>query len=146
MKATITSVNPRSYKERPISGAKLFISSDENCPDSVIDKWFSDNEIYLLNFKCKTWSKVKGLSTRKMKGPLKELVKCFKMNYSHKCGCSCGCSPGYNVTDPLNKEHVNTNIYVKCEGVPNDADELRDLLELKYLPMLKDEIKSHQND
>lgn len=144
MKATIT--NCMRSENRLNNKSKVYLSGDGNSPDSIIDAWFVKHEIWNLEFKCKTWTKVKNVSNKLIKPVIKELLKCDKVNYSVNCGCGCGCSPGYNVSEFESFQYRDKEIWIEITGDTKTGDELRALLEKKFTPLLKLEIESHKDD
>jgi len=140
MKITNTRTVKRNYPEKRITGAKLYIDSNEHGADSIIDEWFNKNEIWKLDFKCKTWSSVKRLGTKAVVAALREKFPTEKISYSVNAGCSCGCSPGYNMKQLTDIDMNNSENWITLEATEDEGDELRELLKTKFLPKLKKEI------
>lgn len=86
----------KPYGERPFGYLKLYVT--DNGIADVADKFACKNGIYSLNFKSSTWDKVVRACNRIVNKIVLELIDgAEKVQYSHKCGCSCGCSPGHKV-------------------------------------------------
>jgi hypothetical protein len=134
-------------------GFNVYLGS---CPaTALIDKWFNENEVYSLMFKCKTWTKLKNLATKLTIAAMRTNIvatgpgdgeKC-QITYSRNAGCSCGCSPGYRIrkinrNDPQTVQYGSENLSnhdlwmdVKC-----DTTELEAKLPT-FTEMLKKELK-----
>lgn len=139
----VTSSNYRTYKsgDRPIfNGFNMFVKS--NLSD-VIDAFFNDNKIYSLRFKCKTWTKLKNFVSKiesKHIHSVLELDETATVKYSHKAGCSCGCSPGFRIRNASSrKDYMNHDVW---STISFDTSEFEKVLP-KFKEMLETEIKSH---
>jgi hypothetical protein len=113
--AEITSIRPRlhSNRERYLpSGCVVHVDCNAT---NLIDSFFSENEIYLLGFKCKTWGKVSRLGTKATIVSLREIFgDDTSIKWSRTAGCACGCSPGYRVGNlPYGSPYTNKNMSVK---------------------------------
>lgn len=84
---------------------------DSNATKFIDDEFFSKHKIYNLDFKCKAWAAIgreaHKLNIAEMKTILGDKVEIV---YSHKAGCSCGCSPGYKITN------VNNSLAAEYKG------------------------------
>ena len=142
MQATITSSSRRPFGDRFINkGFNVFVESSAS---KLIDKWFNDNEIYKLDFKCKTWSKLKRAAIKLEIKAMRELFgdDC-KIAYSVHAGCSCPCSPGFRVRNcegKRNVEHFNHDVWMDIKG---DTSSIEALLP-KCLELLKKEIAERE--
>lgn len=159
MKANIRNIQPRYKRGEKYNGPakqsliytesyahkddkKDFLLKEYN-PERIIDAWFNKNEVYKLDFKCKTWSKAKRLSNKYIYKQIKELVPCKSILYSRTAGCGCGCSPGYFINEPELEEHKGVSAWVD-DIVLNDEERYKLLWDLEQLTKeLKEEIKSH---
>lgn len=106
MNATVTNNRPRNYPERFIyGGCNVYVKSKAN---DVVDDWFHNNSVFNLDFKCKTWTKLKSAANKLNIEALRTIFgnEC-DVTYSHTAGCSCGCSPGFKVRK-LTSEHIPT--------------------------------------
>jgi len=137
---------------KAFEGTTIFVNSNAS---KTIDEFFLQNEIFNLDFKSKTWSKMVRLST---KMDIREIMSIFpkgaapvSITYSKKAGCSCGCSPGYIVKLPIRsgladdvdhyEDFRNRALWV---NIVHDKD-LMDGLEAKipqYKQLLDEEIVS----
>lgn len=152
MKAEITTSYKQSYyPDRFINGFNVFVKCNAS---KLIDEWFSENKIYSLDFKCKTWSKAKRAASKLTIGAMREKLfgDEYAINYSLYAGCSCPCSPGYRVRrkkdsntvgfftklDP-NTNIVNHNLWVTVEV---DVSALKERLP-ELTKELQEEIKNH---
>jgi hypothetical protein len=122
MKAVITSSQP-NFKLH--SSAKVFVQSNA---DKLVDTWFSDQKVYALEFKSKTWSKMKALAAKANVAALRQIFD-GKLSYSHKCGCSCGCSPGYNLRNISNDKIADLARKEFWVDVETETDAIE-----KYIP------------
>jgi len=127
-----------SHGGRYISdGFNVFTSS--NLSDTI-DKFFTENKIYSLPFKCRTWTKLKNFVSKVEEAALKNgfsLESSAVVKYSHKTGCSCGCSPGFRVRKTANFH--NHDVFVKLDY---DISSLEAALPA-FKKMLKDEISAN---
>lgn len=140
MNAEITSMNDR-YRERPLfNGCNVFVECDIT---DLVDSWFRDNDVYRLDFKCKTWNKLK---TRASKVTIKALRTIFgdecKITYSIYAGCTCPCSPGYRVRSLNDKQYNNKSIWVTITNT-EAVEALRAELP-KFTEMLNKEIEENK--
>ena len=97
MKAVLQTTSYKSYSQR-LKRMKIHRTSQLS---ELVDKWFSDNSIYGLKFKCKTWNKLTKVVNKIESAAIKELLDdpgTKNVSWSAKCGCSCGCSPGFVAT------------------------------------------------
>ena len=149
MKASITNFiapTDRSGRRslRPASPRKVRVYRDS--PASVLaDEWFHRNQIYSLDFKCKAW----GLITRaanKLDGAA--ISSAFKQpvettRFDHKCGCSCGCSPGFRVNfeQPIDVDQRG-EYWMKLEFSDAELQPLRDAID-KADKVLAEELAQH---
>lgn len=128
-----------SHGGRYISdGFNVFTSSNLS---EAIDKFFTENKIYNLPFKCRTWTKLKNFVSKIEEVTLKNsfsLEESAIVKYSHKAGCSCGCSPGFRVRK-TDKDFRNHDVFVKLDY---DTSSLEAALPL-FEKMLKDEISAN---
>lgn len=109
----VTQVRLRRYPERPIQGARVYVTS--TCGKEV-DKFFSDNKIHSLNFKCSTWNSLKRKAVESDVADLKTIFgEDAEIKWSRTAGCSCGCSPGYVVDGKMKPEFRNSDVWVNIE-------------------------------
>jgi hypothetical protein len=80
-------------------------------PERIVDQWFRDNNISGLTKRSKAWSRAKRLANKYIYKTLKELVPCKSILYSRTAGCTCGCSPGFFVTEPELEEHKGVSAW-----------------------------------
>ena len=81
------------YKDR-----KAVVYIKKTAIDTIINKWFSDNEIYSLDFKCKTWTWLTARRNALIASKIHSLLgleESQKAKFSRTAGCHCGCSPGF---------------------------------------------------
>jgi hypothetical protein len=139
---TLDKSRRRTYPERFIAdGFNVYRESNLT---KAIDKFFSDNEIYALGFKCKTWSRLGNKVTRIEAEAIRSLLKLpdtVEIKWSAKAGCSCGCSPGFKVRKAKNSKLENCDVFITLKF--DDLSEIRkDITKAKE--DLKKEIKSHE--
>ena len=142
MKATITQTSHRFHERYINRGFNVFTNSNAS---DLADSWFSEKEIYSLDFKCKAWSKLKRAVTRL---EIKTMRKLFgddcKILYSLYTGCSmCPCSPGYRVRKcegEHNRDHFNHDVWVNIEVDTSPLEALLPVCE----KMLKEEIIAYK--
>lgn len=137
--ATVTSNRIRIGERYISSGCNCFVKSDAT---KIADTFFHENKIYNLNFKCKTWNKIKRLVDKLNIEALKIIFpeECT-IRFSHKTGCSCGCSPGYRVRNVTSRNfaYYNNNVYVT---VKVDTTKFENMLP-KFKQMLEEEISAN---
>jgi hypothetical protein len=119
------------------------VYADSNLSE-VIDEFFNSKKIYSLPFKCRTWTKLKNFVNKVEEVSLKKslsLEDSAVVKYSHKAGCSCGCSPGFRVrkTRTALNEFRNHDVWVKLEY---DLAPIKSVLPA-FESMLAKEIDAH---
>lgn len=131
MKANIINITPKYLRDNRWNGrAKSTIlylesSSDNNSPDKIVDKWFSDWKINELSKKSEAWAKAKRLSNKYVYKAIKSKIPCKSVVYSVYAGCSmCPCSPGYRINNPEDPELVGTEIDFEVILEDSERDEL----------------------
>ena len=86
-----------------------------------LDQWFQDNTISHLAIKSRAWRRVSRVAERII---ARHIAQHFgadpkTVKWSRKCGCACGCSPGFRIYDaPTAYRHKTAWI----EFVPSDAE------------------------
>ena len=129
MTAEITSNQRRAQSERYFNGCKCFVNCNAT---KIADKFFTENEIYKLNFKCKTWAAVCKVTTKLCVEALKTVLpKGCIVKYARNAGCSCGCSPGYNVTNIGHSDLYNTNLHVEVTVDTTEFEAMMPLFKVK---------------
>jgi len=100
----------------------------------MLDEWFYDNNIAALAVKSKAWNKIKRainkLATSRISSTLN--VNCSDIRFSQKCGCSCGCSPGYIVKN-VKDVYRCTNIWCTLKLDDVEIKDLQSLLQSKEI-------------
>jgi hypothetical protein len=119
------------------------VYTDSNLSETI-DEFFSTNKIYNLSFKCRTWTKLKNFVSKVEEASLKKsfsLEDSAVVKYSHKAGCSCGCSPGFRVRKTLKSlnEFRNHDVCVKLDY---DLATIKAALPV-FENMLAEEIAAH---
>jgi hypothetical protein len=86
--------------------AKIYVTSNVN---DLLDAYFDKHGILNFDFKSAVWSKLCRFAQKIVADELEKLLLAKfpkdthpdlvieKIRFSHKCGCSCGCSPGYHI-------------------------------------------------
>lgn len=116
-------------RRHPHGCLKLFVHN--NVLTDIADKWFNDNEIYKMQIKSSAWAVI----LKNLLGTIEQkIAKHFGIDpkfvkYSRKCGCSCGCSPGYNVRLPAGHDQTNHDAWA---NVDTDIDGL-DIASLEHV-------------
>jgi len=131
------------YTERRKKGARAFIDSNlVDCSTEV----FHENELYNVEWKSKSWTKLSSYATRLTAKALREkleLSENVSVTFSVYAGCSCPCSPGYVIRGKNGEgEHelrlkglVNSNVYGKIKFNDNalaDFVKRRDLFNTEF--------------
>jgi hypothetical protein len=99
-------------EKRHLNGCmKLYV--DNNTLTERIDQWFGENNIGDMQVKSSAWALVSGTALGLIE---QKIAKHFGIDpkfvkYSRKCGCRCGCSPGYNVRLPAGHPQANHNAW-----------------------------------
>lgn len=128
MNIQITSDRKREWNERKINGSKVYIESNAN---EAIDAFFSQKNIYELDYPSKVWRSLKREAQKLIiPGIIKTIcvIKETKVVYSHKCGCGCGCSPGYNASD-VAPEFENASVWLNITFSEEELVGLRKKIE-----------------
>lgn len=106
----------------------------------IADDFFMKNEIFLLDFKCKTWAKIRRKVTSIHRPILLDYLNGEKVSYSAKAGCQCGCSPGY-IVDSI--EFTNRSLWGDFEFTEEEVAEFKEWM--KGMPaLLEKEKEKHQ--
>ena len=139
------SIKITSNRSREAKGMGWWANSrvyvDSNATKFIDDEFFSMYKVYHLDFKCKAWAAI-GREAHKLNiAELKTVLgPNAKIVYSHKAGCSCGCSPGYKATDIIDPEYRGKDIWADIEV---DITALKAMLP-KFVAKLKKEIIDHE--
>lgn len=139
--ANITSVeeSKRKYSRRASSHIKVYVSEVAPEPiNTLVDSFFYEH-IVGLDYKSKVWTRIK----RKLNSIINPLLlkefKGDKSTFSHKCGCACGCSPGFKVTfEERWNELLNYSFWVTIEYTPEEVEEMKVFLEKMLVEHLKE--------
>lgn len=95
MKFEITHTTTKNWRSK-ITRPRVYVSSNL---DELVDGWFTENRIFELQFKCKTWDSIVRRANRIINAAvIANIEEADSCSYSRKAGCSCGCSPGYIIT------------------------------------------------
>jgi len=143
-KTTITTV--RFDPKLSFKSAKVYIDGD-NAVDKALDKWFDNNEIWKLKYKSKAWTFLTNWRNKiyawQIRGAM-QLSNLATVNFSGKCGCSCGCSPGFNVKDPVNlpEQYRKHNVWAAIDSSVVDEAILKAVIKMAN-EILKQELKQH---
>ena len=121
-------------KVRP-GKCKVYVNSD-NPVDKMLEAWFDKNKIYQLTFKSRAWMWLSNQRHKLFAQLIGEALGCGWANvkFSHKAGCSCGCSPGFNVSLPQQALlHARSDVWVDIEinGMPFDYDQFGQIADQK---------------
>ena len=139
------SIKITSNRSRNSKGANGWADSriyvDSNATKFIDDEFFSMYKVYHLDFKCKAWAAIgreaHNLNVAELKSVLGPNAKIV---YSHKAGCSCGCSPGYKATDIIDPDYRGKDIWA---DIAVDITVLKAMLP-KFVAKLKKEIIDHE--
>lgn len=144
MKAHIVHQTPNALNHRR-NTIKVYC---ESSGDELIQDFFYEN-IAQLGFKCKTWSKLTRFVNKLTSAAIKEHFpdKSLKsLRFSHKCGCSCGCSPGWNVKfEGGSESKYPEDVWMSTTCSVEDTAAINLKVE-RLIPELKLEIESHASD
>lgn len=139
LSAIVTDKRFRVKKRYISAGCNCYVESNAT---KIADKFFYDNEIFRLDFKCKTWDKIKRIVDKLNIEALKIIFpeQCT-IRFSHKTGCSCGCSPGYRVRNVAsnNFAYNNSDVWVTVDV---NTSKLESMLP-KFKQMLEEEISAN---
>ena len=122
----------------------LKVHIENNDLTELLDKWFADNNIGDLKVRSKAWNKICGAYQRLVGQKIcQHLVLPPKMaKWSRKCGCSCNCSPGWNVKLPEGHEYRNHTTWATIEVLPEDVTYIRQVIN-KAEPLLQRDREAH---
>jgi len=137
-KFKLKSARRRPYSERTIhNGFNIFVDSNAT---ALVDEFFNKHEIWKLDFKCSTWTRMKNAATKINVAAMHEFFGSdVEINFSHKAGCSCGCSPGYRARKAFGQayhKYINQDIWAEVKA---DLSELKAKMP-KFEEMLKKEL------
>jgi hypothetical protein len=140
MTATITKLIDRKYPDKYIrDGFNIFAKSNVS---SIVDDWFHENKVWDIDFKCKTWTKLKTAANKLNIAAIRSVVDCdCDITFSVYAGCSsCPCSPGFRVRKCVGGNvRLNSDVWMDIEV---DASTVVAMLP-KYTEMLQKEIELH---
>jgi hypothetical protein len=124
---------------------KLFMKN--NSITELIDKWFHDNDLSSMKVKSKAWQRLSGKATKIIEAKIATHFNIPPANvkYSRKCGCKCGCSPGYNVKLPDGHELARHNGWGEVDTSEDDLAILKKLINTK-IPKLFAEDKAREKE
>lgn len=109
----VTQVRARRYPDRLIQGARVYVDSSAG---KAVDKFFSENKIAALKFKCSTWNAVKRKAVESDVADMKTIFgEDAEIRWSRTAGCSCACSPGYVVEGKIKPEFRNSDVWVEIK-------------------------------
>ena len=109
----------RRFNRLKWSSTEVYV--ENNALYDRIDKWFNDNSVSALHVKSRAWRRVSRVAERIIAS---HIARHFgadpkTVKWSRKCGCSCGCSPGFRIHDaPTNYRHKTAWV----EFVPSTAE------------------------
>jgi hypothetical protein len=143
----ITSIRPRHCTGRERSTPLGCIVSVDSAATNKATEWFNKHEVWGIDWKCKTWSRLQGAGTKLTIASLREIFgPDADIKFSMYAGCSmCPCSPGYrvkNLTGDLVKKYGNQYLWVK---VTEDTTAFEASFP-KYDEKLKAEKETHKDD
>lgn len=115
-KTIITSQIERYNKKRWNQGTKLrvFISFPTSF-DLIEAKLVDDMDLYSLDYKSKAWDSFKRAINKIVRDELRGIESIgpeASVNFNQYCGCSCPCSPGYDVRNIAETSHLGGAYYV----------------------------------
>lgn len=116
---------------------KVYVGSD-NKFDKLLNDWMNKNSIYSLTFKSRAWTWLSNQRHHLFSKLIAKALGCDPkdVKFSHKAGCPCGCSPGFNVTLPqaalqYTRSNVWADVVVDEDELPFDFDFLRQMADAK---------------
>lgn len=156
IKSAITQVQPEdAIKDRRIMLNRNLAKCFVNCNGyAVIDEEFADPlGIMGLDYESKAWLKVRGASEREVVLVLTNLlierwpdIKIKSIKWSRTCGCTCGCSPGYNVNlEVFHKEVTMHNMWADVFLNEDAIKRIRYVIALQTVQH-KIELQQHMRD
>ena len=135
--------NVQRFDRRSSLSDRFIVFTGNDHPRETADKFYFDHNIYDLNFKSNAWNAVIRATT---KLTAKKILAHFKtlgvedgqivsLQFSHKAGCSCGCSPGFvgktaKLDTMLDKDTILAGKNIWIEGVEITADERAELAKI----------------
>jgi hypothetical protein len=99
MKATITQERSSSEKRyRANYGNRTVVYVNDPLATMLDKEIFDAHGVRDLNFECKSWNQICRAASKLTAKALAALFESnYKITYSRKAGCTCGCSPGFIV-------------------------------------------------
>jgi len=80
------------HKDRGYGSGNVYVSSP--LIEAVSD-FYSEHRVFAMRTKSKVWTVIGRKLSRMINAKLKDEFGCAHVMFSHKAGCSCGCSPGW---------------------------------------------------
>lgn len=122
---------------------KVYVDGD-NAIDKLLNDWYSANNIHTLTFKSRAWSWLSNQRHRLFGKLLAQAldVEAKDVKFSHKAGCSCGCSPGFNVMLPQRAlQYTRSNVWADITINDQDALKFKDLCQQANVKLTQDKQK-----
>lgn len=146
----ITSMN-RDHDRKGFRNNKLHMYVGNTELHALADEWFSENGISELQVKSAAWGRIVGYINRTIAKKIEthfdaENVKesksdrpvpSVKARYSRKCGCSCGCSPGFIVDGCLSVATYRADAWADVHVTKAEIEYMKKLIAYvtkKFLP------------
>ena len=130
---TITQVNVATYEDRKKKHTRFTVYTDGKARAVADREYLTKHNIFALDFKCASWSRVGNFAARMEAAKAKAAVEAafgvqVELVFSQKAGCACGCSPGFVGTivgDALAKNAAGealsrASIWVDCPVAPSE--------------------------
>ena len=129
------------HGERYFEGVRVYTNDGPEELHSLVSEFEDRCAIYAWNFKLKShaavaraYSKIRNRIIHAFyAAEYDENPEDIKAAWSHKCGCSCGCSPGFKVRRKPGHgrlKHNNCNLYLQLDGAdPKDVAKLKSVIE-----------------
>ena len=114
MKANIT----YTRKSSRVKGSVIYVESSIT---KAADEFAGKHGIYTLRFKSAVWTKICRMANKLNAQALNDLFpEALTIKFSHKAGCSCGCSPGFRLKckDDL---HQGKDFWVDLEATEDEV-------------------------
>jgi hypothetical protein len=92
---------PTMDRDRHYNATALKVYVSNTALHKLADRWLTENNILDMAVPSKAWSMIVRHLNKVIEKKLADYfeVPASDCKWSRKCGCSCGCSPGFNIKD-----------------------------------------------
>lgn len=143
---SITVRNLKYDYNRRVNSHELRVYIDDTPLHKIADKWFDENNIMSLRVRSRSWNAI----VRHLNNILiPKISSHFEVvselcTWSQKCGCSCGCSPGFKVKG-VKFDFQRKDAWAKVEVKDHEVNFFQSLMNSdKIKKLLQKDIEKHE--